>query len=126
MSCFQCLFCNDYNEVDQRITIPDIIQGTVHKIIDAVNIIVSYKIENSNNFYHYYIRLSNITPFPETQTVAIKALSELLLCKQVTVQNINNFNYNSMDAKVFYNNICINNWVVYNKFAHHNPLDYKR
>jgi hypothetical protein len=49
----------------------------------------------------------------EKQVVAIKALSELILNEEVTVEHINN----NIEGKVFYNNICINNWLIYNKFA---------
>jgi len=116
MSCFSCLNCNDYNEVEQPVVMPDFIQGTVNKIIDTTNIIISY------NSKHYNVKLSNITEFSKKRDVAIKALSELILNKNVTIQSMNNIQSNYMEAKVFYGGMCINNWVIYNKFANHNSI----
>ena len=114
LNCLKC--CNDYENVDLQDKMPDIIYGIVEKIIDSNNIMVSHKID-STNYIHYYVKLSYINPFPEKKHVAMKALSELILNKEVVIQDYTNFNYNSMDAKVFYNEICVNNWLVYNKFG---------
>ena len=114
LSCLKC--CNDYKGVKPQDEIPDIIYGIVEKIIDSNNIMVSHKID-STNYIHYYVKLSYINPFPAKKNVAMKALSELILNKEVVIQDYTNFNYNSMDAKVFYNEICVNNWLVYNKFG---------
>ena len=128
MNCLKCFNCdNNNNENEQDINIPTIIKGPVYEIITPTNIIVSYKIEQKQslsggyNICHYNVKLSNIILFPEKKAVAMKALSELILNEVVTVENINIISYNNIEGKVFYNNNCINNWLVYNKFAYRNP-----
>lgn len=114
LSCLKC--CNDYKNVESQDEMPDVIHGIVEKIVDSSTIMVLHKI-NKTNYIHYYVKLSYINPFPEKKYTAMKALSELILNKEVVIQDYTNFNYNSMDAKVFYNEICVNNWLVYNKFG---------
>lgn len=119
MNCFKC--CNDYEEVKKSEDMPYIIYGIVRQIYDCNNIMISYKIdEKTNNFFHYYIKLSYFDPYPEKQDVAKKALAELILNKKVIIQDYKNITFNNMEAKVFYNDICVNNWLIYNKFGKRN------
>ena len=85
---------------------------------------ITYKVdENFTNFIHYYVKLSYVEPYPEKNKVATKALSELILNKKVVIQVYKNMSYNNVEAKVFYNDICVNNWLIYNKFGRRNDME---
>lgn len=101
--------------------------GQVIKVYDGDTITIASKLPFENSpLYRFSVRLNGIdTPEIKTKnedekTVAKQAkeaLSELIMNKYVTLQNIDSEKYGRILADVYVDNICVNEWLINNRFA---------
>lgn len=128
-SCSTCFPCFDkYKKLEiEEIIIPKSIIGVVNRIIDCNHIVISYypdyNTNNTNNTdttdtkLYYNVTLNNILPYSHKRTDAIRTLIRFILNKNITLTNINNVNYNEMNADVIYEETNMNSWLVKHNYA---------
>ena len=107
--------------------IPPIKGGEVIKVYDGDTITIASKLPyDSSPLYRFSVRLNGIDA-PEIKgktedektaaKVSQKALEELILHKNVTLENMSTEKYGRILADVFYNEINLNQWMLKNHYA---------
>ena len=102
-------------------------EGYVIKVYDGDTITIAAKLPYIESpLYRFPVRLNGIdTPElkgkTEDEKTAAKqardALSQLILHKKVTLRNVQNEKYGRILAEVYLDNLCINEWLVKERFA---------
>lgn len=106
---------------------PPIKGGNVIKVYDGDTITIASKLPyDSSPLYRFSVRLNGIdapeikgkTDDEKTAAKASqKALEDLILHKNVTLENIGTEKYGRILADVFYNEINLNQWMLKNHYA---------
>lgn len=102
-------------------------EGYVIKVYDGDTITIASKLPFIESpLYRFPVRLNGIdTPelkgTTEDEKTAAKqardALSQLILHKKVTLRNVQNEKYGRILAEVYLDNLCINEWLIKERFA---------
>lgn len=102
-------------------------EGHVIKVYDGDTITIAAKLPYIESpLYRFPVRLNGIdTPelkgqSDDEKTAAKQArdsLSQLILHKKVTLRNVQNEKYGRILADVYLNELCINDWLVEERFA---------
>jgi endonuclease YncB( thermonuclease family) len=112
--------CNPY--------VPNISHGKVIKVYDGDTITIATKLKNSTDdtIYRFSVRLagidsaemkSNSTHEKELAIAARDALHEKIMDRIVELRNITIEKYGRLLANVYCDDVCINEWMLQNKFA---------
>jgi len=107
--------------------IPPVTGGEVIKVYDGDTITIASRLPYSGSpLYRFSVRLHGIDA-PEIKgknedekqaaRVSQKALEELILHKNVTLQNISTEKYGRILADVYYNEINLSQWLLKHKYA---------
>ena len=107
--------------------VPPITVGKVIKVYDGDTFTMISKLPYSEGpIYRFSVRMNGIdSPEIKGQTNNEKelakqsrdALSNLILGKIVTLKNITTEKYGRILADVYMGNVCVNNWMLINKYA---------
>jgi len=108
--------------------VPPIVCGKVVKVYDGDTFTLASKLPNNteNTIYRFSIRLNGIdAPEIKGKTQAEKelalksrdALNKLIMNKIVTLENISIEKYGRILADVYVDNICVNEYMIDNKYA---------
>lgn len=107
--------------------IPPIKGGIVIKVYDGDTITIASKLPYDDSMlYRFSVRLNGIDApeikgktedEKEAAKVSQKALEELILHKNVTLENIGTEKYGRVLADVFYNGTNLNKWMLENHYA---------
>jgi micrococcal nuclease len=107
--------------------IPPIKYGKVIKVYDGDTLTIASKLPIPNSpLYRFNVRFDGIdTPEIKGKTstekdmaqIAKKVLSEMLLYKMIYLKDLKTEKYGRILAKVYYNEICINDWLIENHYA---------
>ena len=119
---------NEYTWNNTKIFVPPITKGHVIKVYDGDTITVAstLPIIDDTQIYRFSVRLNNIdTPEIKGHTeeekaaaqVARDALKEKILNKEVLLKNVSLEKYGRLLADVYLNDLCLNNWMLENKYA---------
>jgi len=102
-------------------------EGYVIKVYDGDTITIASKLPYIESpLYRFHVRLNGIdTPelkgTTEDEKTAAKqardALSQLILHKKVTLRNVQNEKYGRILAEVYLDNVCINEWLIKERYA---------
>lgn len=102
-------------------------EGCVIKVYDGDTITIAAKLPYIESpLYRFPVRLNGIdTPelkgATEDEKTAAKqardALSHLILHKKVTLRNVQNEKYGRILAEVYLDNVCINEWLIKERYA---------
>jgi len=120
MKCFSCLCNEDYSQVKEEEDIYTILSRPVlvTRVSDINNLVISYSMANApERKYNYYVTIHDTCPIIAKHPFAIRALSELILDKRVTLSNISCVDSNRVYARVYINNINIQEWLIKNNYA---------
>lgn len=108
--------------------IPPVSEGYVVKVYDGDTITIATRlpIENDDTIYKFSVRLRKIDS-PELRTKNIEekemaiisrdALSEIILHKFVTLENVDLEKYGRVLADVIHNGVSMSEWMLKNKLA---------
>ena len=123
-------YMNDdvYKWSNTKIFVPPITKGHVIKVYDGDTITIASKLPiiNDEQIYRFSVRLNSIdTPEIKGHTeeeksaacIARDALKEKILNKEVTLKNVSLEKYGRLLADVYLNELCLNNWMLENKYA---------
>ena len=123
-------YMNDdvYKWSNTKIFVPPITKGHVIKVYDGDTITIASKLPiiNDEQIYRFSVRLNNIdTPEIKGHTeqekiaacIARDALKEKILNKEVMLKNVSLEKYGRLLADVYLNELCLNNWMLENKYA---------
>jgi micrococcal nuclease len=107
--------------------LPPIQSGQVIKVYDGDTITIATKLPYKDSpLYRFPVRLKGIDSAEIKSKnanekihakIARDALSDLILHKNVTIQNIENEKYGRILADVYYNELCINEWMIEKGYA---------
>ena len=128
---FLTFCCKNINWENTKPFVPNIKRAKVIKVYDGDTITIASKIHcMDSNYYRFSVRLANID-CPEIRTIneiekeyAIKVknkLEELILNQYIDLNIIKSDKYGRLLAIIYYNNKCINDWLLKNHLA----VDYK-
>lgn len=127
-------FVGEYNHL-QNITwkdctpyIPNVVCGKVIKVYDGDTITVASKLHNSSDetIYRFSVRLCGIDSAEMKSKNEIErlhavkardALASIVLGKMVLLKNVSTEKYGRLLADVYYNDICLNDWMLKNNYA---------
>jgi endonuclease YncB( thermonuclease family) len=96
--------------------IPEITEGAVVKVYDsnAITIITTLPYKESK-YYRFSIRLLGIDSAEKDETR--DALSAKILGKTITLRNVETNKYGQLQANVYLDGECINDWMLKNGHA---------
>lgn len=127
-------FSGEYNHL-QNVTwkeckpyVPDVTCGKVIKVYDGDTITVASKLHNSTDetIYRFSVRLNGIDSAEMKSKNEIErlhaiqardALSAIILGKMVSLKNVSTEKYGRLLADVYYNETCLNYWMLENHYA---------
>lgn len=122
-----CLQNHDIDYNNATPFIPPIDKGYVIKVYDGDTITIATKLPYIESpLYRFPVRLNGIdTPEikgsneeeKEVAKRAREALSKLILNKYVSLRNVQNEKYGRVLADVYLDNLCINDWLIKERFA---------
>jgi endonuclease YncB( thermonuclease family) len=102
-------------------------EGVVIKVYDGDTITIAAKLPYIESpLYRFPVRLNGLdTPELKGNTddektaakQARDALSQLVLHKKITLKNVQNEKYGRILADVYLDNLCINDWLIKERFA---------
>jgi endonuclease YncB( thermonuclease family) len=107
--------------------VPPITEGQVIKVYDGDTITIASTLPIVNSpLYRFSVRLSGIDSAEiksknnnekDLAKIARDKLSEMILHKTVTLKNISTEKYGRILAHVYLDDLCINNWMLYEGYA---------
>ena len=107
--------------------VPPITRGKVIKVYDGDTITIASKLSNVNDIiYRFPVRLNGIdTPEIKGKTATEKelakkardALSNIIMDKMVVLKNVSTEKYGRLLADVYIDELCLNEWMLENKYA---------
>ena len=116
MSWITCILCcNETKENEECLLAPEVIYGYVRRVLFGNKLMVKYNIKGI--VYNYYVILNNIKILPCKNSNAAHYLNEMILNKDIRLENITFLDYSEMTADVYYDNIHINKKLIENGYA---------
>ena len=120
------IFLRNTNTKNTKKFIPNITRGRVIKVYDGDTITVAARLDRRGKIYKFNVRLNRIDA-PEMKSnnrdekiaaiAAKEALSGKILNKCITLDNVSVEKYGRVLADIHYRNLCLNDWMLSEKYA---------